>query len=397
MVKSRLHCNLQTCFFFHSLENATQSFLSDKSFEAVLAVPVNWSAASRRNVVSAASEAGFNIRQVITEPTAALLAYEIGFNEPPAAAAAADEFVLVYRMGGRTTDATLFRVHESGLYEQMATANLPHGGNLITQRLAEYMMPPAVRRLQLSAAKEQDVRIKVTAHAEHCKRVLSTMQSVRVYMENLLVHDDRVIESNSTVTRARFENAFSSDLPAFMSVIEQVLTASPLPAGRCVDRVILCGGNMRIPKLQSAISNQFGDSDKTTILSSIPPDEVVAIGCARQASFLVGSTHEHDGDLVNDIDMELSTISADIFVQTDANSEQLLFPAYSPLPTGLRPIAGAATQIRQGDQIDTIKLTAANIDDKEQLMAQITQIADPTIGKIPTMELQFKACEQLII
>lgn len=399
------------------LENATQSFLSEKSFEAVLAVPVNWSAESRRNVIRAASEAGFNVRQVITEPTAALLAYEIGFNETssgavePTIANAADEYVLVYRMGGHTTDATLFRIHQSGLYEQLATSHLPYGGNLITKRLADYMMPAAVKRLadDLSAAQLRDVRIKVNCHAEHCKRVLSTMQSVRVYMENLLVHDDRVIESNLTVTRARFENSFSGDLPAFMSIIDQVLEAATLPQGRSVDRVILCGGDMRIPKLQSAISAQFCDDEnsKTIILSSIPTDEVVSIGCARQASFLVGgasSPIDSDGDLVNDIDMEMPTISENIFLQTDDSStEQLLFVAHTPLPTELRPVLNGSTHIRQGaakiDAItgsdDAAAASTTNDGTKLVLMAQITlqKMADSTSGKLPTLELQY---EQLI-
>lgn len=202
-------------------ENATQAFLSDKSFEAVLAVPVHYSASSRRNVISAATEAGFNVLQIITEPTAALLAYEIGFNLEERST------VLVYRLGGLTTDVTLFRV-ANGLYEQLDYIHLNYGGNLITKTLADYMMPPAVRKLCLTGTKDRDTKIKIYAHAENAKRILSTMQSTQVYMENLVTVDDRCIESNAAVTRARFENAFSSKMTAFIQPIEDLLAKHQL-------------------------------------------------------------------------------------------------------------------------------------------------------------------------
>lgn len=229
-------------------------------------MPVHFSAKSRRNVISAATEAGFNILQTITEPTAALIAYEIGFNadEPPSN-------VLVYRLGGLTTDITVFRV-ANGLYEQLDYTHLKFGGNRITKLLADYMCPNSVKQLKLQGTKERDTNIKIYYHADDCKRILSTMQSVQVYMENLVNYDDRCIDSNQTVTRARFENAFASELPAFIRPIEELLTKNDIQ----IDKV---SQQSALPDFVPILSFFVGDTvrwlnENTKI--SIYPDVVVS-------------------------------------------------------------------------------------------------------------------------
>ena len=47
--------------------------------------------------------------------------------------------------------------------------------------------------------------------------------------------------------------------------------------------MILCGGSSKIPKLQSRIKSLFEDAE---ILNTINPDEVIAVGAAKQASLL---------------------------------------------------------------------------------------------------------------
>lgn len=203
--------------------------MTEDAFEAVLAVPVNFSEKSRRNLVNAAKDAGFKVLQLVNEPTAALLAYEIGFNIEE------KSNVLVLRIGGQSSDITIFHV-ENGLYEQIDHKSLDFGGNRITNLLADYMCPNSVKQLKLEGKKKRDTHIKISYHAENCKRILSTMQSVQVYMENLVNYDDRCIDSNQTVTRARFENVFSSQLSAAISrPIEEMLTKHSID----IDKVII--------------------------------------------------------------------------------------------------------------------------------------------------------------
>lgn len=49
--------------------------------------------------------------------------------------------------------------------------------------------------------------------------------------------------------------------------------------------MVLCGGSARIPRLQQMIRDMFPDVE---LLSSAPPDEVIAVGAALEAGLLVG-------------------------------------------------------------------------------------------------------------
>lgn len=282
----------------------------------MLAVPAHFSSASRKIVIAAATEAGFNILQVVNEPTAALLAYEIGFagDEPT-------EHVLVYRVGGLTADITVFRV-ANGLYEQLDTVHLPFGGNRITAKLADYMYPNNIKKLELEGRKLRDTKLKIYHHADDCKRILSTMQSMQVFMENLVTYDDMSFDSNQTVTRARFENTFAGELSAYTRPVEQLLAALAVK----IDKVILCGGAMKTPKLQSAVTALFPQSQ---ILNTIQPDEVISIGCARQASFVsaAGGKHHHAVLDVDQVELELDALAEDVAV-----NGSVLFAAGTTVP-----------------------------------------------------------------
>lgn len=125
---------------------------------------------------------------------------------------------------------------------------------------------------------------------------------------------------------------------------------------------------MKIPKLQSTISALVSQAQ---VLSSIPPDEVISIGCAKQSAYLTGSD-----DLANDVDIEITTIQDDItFQYVDAdnkpieNSEpELLFKSGAPVPsihgvTLAKPMKHPVKlAIQQGEHIDYIEESDPNLD-----------------------------------
>lgn len=120
---------------------------------------------------------------------------------------------------------------------------------------------------------------------------------------------------------------------------------------------------MKIPKLQSTISALVPNAQ---ILSSIPPDEVISIGCAKQSEYLSGAEFD---DVAEHIDMEITTLSEDIsFQYVDADNKpiedtgtEVLFKCGVPVPSihGVtiakqlkHPIKLA---VKQGDHIDFIE------------------------------------------
>lgn len=120
---------------------------------------------------------------------------------------------------------------------------------------------------------------------------------------------------------------------------------------------------MKIPKLQSSISALV---PKAQVLSSIPPDEVISIGCANQSAYLTGTDFD---DVADNVDIEITTLPDDIsFQYVDADNKpientetQTLFNAGAPVPSThgitivkeiIHPVKLA---IKQGNHIDYIE------------------------------------------
>lgn len=128
-------------------------------------------------------------------------------------------------------------------------------------------------------------------------------------------------------------------------------------------QVVFTGGSMKIPKLQSTVSAVVPQAQ---ILSTIPPDEVISIGCAKQSAFVTGGDFD---DVSNHVDMEITVLPEDItfqYVDTDnktiADTEtETLFNSYSPVPS-IHGVTIAKqlkhpfkVAIKQGDHIDFVE------------------------------------------
>ncbi len=92
-------------------------------------------------------------------------------------------------------------------------------------------------------------------------------------------------------------------------------------------------------------------------LNSIPPDEVIALGCAKQASF-IGNAWDTDGE---HIDMDVLTLSSDILIHAnDDQDNPIVLEKGTPLPNERKfpskYVDGKVKiSVKQNDQIDIIE------------------------------------------
>merc|ERR1712029_875066 len=94
------------------------------------------------------------------------------------------------------------------------------------------------------------------------------------------------IDLNCNVTRARFDNELGKILARFVDPVSDTLAQAGIKPSN-IDKEILCGGTSKIPKLKSSVSSLFTNSNpEVEILSSLSPDEVLALGAASQASLM---------------------------------------------------------------------------------------------------------------
>lgn len=277
---------------------ATHALKKETNHTAVLSVPLHFTQNARKNLSETAEKAGFDVLQIISDPAAAALAYNIGQNTDDT------ENVIIYRIGGISADVTLLK-SVNGLYEVIGTIHEDSAGsNKVTELLVEYIAKEFYQKYKLDPHESRRTMSKLYPHAEMSKHVLSSMGSAHIFIESLMDG----VDFSHNLSRARFENILFSHLDVLKKPVTDLLEQTNF-SGK-IDKIILCGGGMKIPKFQSTIQSMFPEAE---LLNQINPDEVMALGCARQAA-LVAQPWDPDCKY---LDMEICSMPCDVVVKVD--------------------------------------------------------------------------------
>lgn len=294
----------------------------DDEHNVVLCVPSRFNNESIKIWSSSAEKAGFKVQQVISEPIATCIAHGLGQDKTK------NELVLVYRVGGISSDISLvnisggaFTIESSKYYPKLGGQKLT---NLMTVYLAEefrnkYKIDPNDSRRSIS---------KLKFDAEKCKHVLSTMSTAHCFVESLC----EGVDFSHNITRARFENIIGPHLPDYLKPIDDILNISN-KKNIDIKKIILCGGTMKLPKLQESIGSLFPNGEILT--SRWSHDETMAVGAAIQSSQLA-SRGIKDCEL-NSTTVELHSLAKTITVKID-NTQSIVIPANTVVPIKIQTI-----------------------------------------------------------
>ena len=249
---------------------------------AVITVPAYFDDAQRQATRQAAELAGIKVLRLLNEPTAAAVAY--GLDEQ----AEESSVLAVYDLGGGTFDISLLRMR-AGLFEVLATGgDSALGGDDFDRALAAHLLeelsvtdPTAVqRRVALSLARDAKERLSDTASVD------------------LDVSGLGAATSEITVSRSTLEALLSPYIERTLDACRQTLADADVDT---VDRVVLVGGSTRTPAVRQAVAGCFGLEP----LCDLDPDQVVAMGAARQADILVGNRQGDEALLLDVIPLSL--------------------------------------------------------------------------------------------
>ncbi|TXG02301.1 Fe-S protein assembly chaperone HscA [Massilia arenae] len=261
-----------------TLRQRAEDSLGDDLVGAVITVPAYFDDAQRQATKDAAQLAGLNVLRLLSEPTAAAIAYGLDHGK--------EGVYAVYDLGGGTFDISILKLSK-GVFEVLSTGgDSALGGDDFDHRLFCWITEQA----KLAPLSEHDTAT-LMVKARQAKELLSTNEETTV--EAILKSGELV---QVTVTAEVFSEITKHLVGKTMNAIRKAMRDASVSVDD-VDGVVMVGGATRMPHVRRAVSEFF----QTIPHANIDPDRVVALGAAIQADQLAGNRAEGDDWLLLDV------------------------------------------------------------------------------------------------
>lgn len=290
--------------------------------KVVITVPAYFDENRRKATQDAGYMAGFEVMDILNEPTAAALAFgfQRGYFRP---AQARDELerILVYDLGGGTFDVTVMEIRGTAFNTLATDGDVQLGGRDWDQRLLDYVAEQFVRRYGLDPREDPNVVGRLWRDCEEAKRTLSARQKASV------VCDFRAQSLRVEISRALFHELTFDLVERTAFTTRQAIQAAGLEWSE-IDRVLLVGGSTRMPAIVEMLRQLSGQDPD----NSVAPDEAVAHGAALHAGLVLARRRGEPASfsIRNVNSHSLGIVGTDM--KTGRKQNAVIIPRNTPLP-----------------------------------------------------------------
>ncbi|HXN31778.1 MAG TPA: Fe-S protein assembly chaperone HscA [Polyangiaceae bacterium] len=324
---------------------------------AVITVPAYFDDAQRQATKDAARLAGLDVLRLISEPTAAALAYGLEKKKKGTFA--------VYDLGGGTFDVTIL-VLDDGVFQVRSTGGDSQlGGDDMDRALAHELLA----KLGFGEERQtpQLVRL-VLDEARKAKHALSDRTSIDAEVPG---------QRRVNITRARFEDLLRPLLERTGVACRRALKDAGLTAQE-IDGVILVGGATRVPAVRTYVTELFGQPP----LADIDPDQVVALGAAVQADLLAGEGRSEDILLLDVTPLSLG-------IEVGGGVVDKVLPRNSTIPCAVRATYTTQQDNQTGFEIHVVQGEREMVSDDRSLARFTLRGIPPMPAGMARLEVSF--------
>lgn len=251
-------------YVLRKLAQDAETSLGEKVTDVVITCPAYFGINEREATRVAGEIAGFNVRQIINEPTAAAIAY--GAAEP-----SEKKVVLVYDLGGGTFDITMIEIRIDSIEVICTGGDHNLGGKDWDDRIVAYLVQEFQKTLDTDEdiLEDPDTWQDLQLSAERSKKILSQRDITPIS----ITHGGERIKV--VLERKKFEEITQDLLERTVVFTQEMLQEAKAKGYSDYDEIILVGGATRMPQIPLRLKEEFGSEPKM-----FDPDEAVAKGAA---------------------------------------------------------------------------------------------------------------------
>jgi molecular chaperone DnaK len=261
------------------IKKDAETYLGEKIDKAVISTPAYFNNNQRNATKEAGEIAGLEVLRVISEPTAASLAYgldKIGQNLK----------IAVLDLGSGTFDVTILQM-SNGIFKVLSTSGDTHlGGKDMDDRILDYLVKEVEERYNVDVRNDQRILNKLRDAGELAKIHLSNRCSTTVKTQINI--EGTEISPSIVLARDKLEELIKPELNRLQYPLGQALKDSGL-GSQDIDKLVLVGGPTRMPIVRRYFKDFFSRLEPE---KGIDPMGIVAIGACVQASILEGEMRD---------------------------------------------------------------------------------------------------------
>ncbi|HEY6642968.1 molecular chaperone DnaK [Povalibacter sp.] len=266
------------------MKKTAEDYLGEPVTEAVITVPAYFNDQQRQATKDAGRIAGLTVKRIINEPTAAALAYGLDKS-------GGDRKVAVYDLGGGTFDVSIIEfadVDGERQFEVLATnGDTFLGGEDFDKILIDYLGEEFKKESGVDVRRDALALQRLKEAAEKAKIELSSSQQTEINLPYITADASGPKHLSIKLTRSKLESLVESLVQRTIEPCKVAVKDAGL-ALKDISEVILVGGQTRMPLVQKAVKDYFGQEPR----KDVNPDEAVAVGAAIQGGVLSGEVKD---------------------------------------------------------------------------------------------------------
>lgn len=234
---------------------------------AVITVPAKFPMTAKNATKRAARDCGIEVK-LTKEPTAAATDYLHSYTEFDKPGTV----ILVYDFGGGTFDVSVVERQQDSFKEIATGGDNSLGGNLLTERIASYLVGRIEEQYAVSFPEDDDdvEELEGEEKLEYQKNMAEIRRKANQMKEKLseeneverdlqLTFDGESKIFGAYLSRDDFEDMIRPDIERTVDIVQKTLDKAAEKGIERIDTVVLAGGSSNVPLARTALKEKLPD------------------------------------------------------------------------------------------------------------------------------------------